>query len=87
MLTIDPTQYLLLVIDMQNRLLPAIHQDDQVIRNLEQLIQAARTLGIIVVYTEQNPGGLGATTSAKKQHGFLALQMKLTSKCETVQSP
>ncbi|WP_438950943.1 isochorismatase family protein [Porticoccus sp.] len=62
MLTIDPTQSLLLVIDMQARLLPAINQGEQVVRNLERLIQSARTLGIPVVYTEQYPRGLGATT-------------------------
>ena len=64
MLTIDPTQSLLLVIDMQNRLLPAIHQGEQIVRNLERLIQSARTLGIPIVYTEQYPRGLGATTPA-----------------------
>lgn len=62
MLTLDPTQSLLLVIDMQSRLLPAIHQGEQVVHNLERLIQSARTLDIPVVYTEQYPRGLGATT-------------------------
>jgi len=78
MLTIDPTQSLLLVIDMQTRLLPAIHQGDQVIRNLEQLIQSARTLGIPVVYTEQNPGGLGATIPALAARKGEAVLEKMT---------
>lgn len=62
MLTIDPTQSLLLIIDMQSRLLPAIKQGEQVVSNLERLIQSARTLGIPVVYTEQYSQGLGNTT-------------------------
>ncbi|WP_144636638.1 isochorismatase family protein [Bordetella genomosp. 13] len=51
----------LLVIDMQARLLPAIHDGDAVLANTLKLARAARLLDIPVVGTEQQPDKLGAT--------------------------
>jgi nicotinamidase-related amidase len=61
MLTIDPTRSLLLVIDFQSRLMPAIHEGATAVRNANRLVEAARLFGIPRLFTEQNARGLGAT--------------------------
>jgi nicotinamidase-related amidase len=52
----------LLVIDMQEKLLPFIPDATRLIRNIAFLIQAARLLEMTVQATEQYPRGLGPTT-------------------------
>lgn len=52
---------LLLAIDFQARLMPAIHDGAQVLANARRLIAAADLLGLPLLATEQNPGGLGQT--------------------------
>ncbi|MDE2991882.1 MAG: isochorismatase family protein [Chloroflexota bacterium] len=54
----------LIVIDMQERLMPAIAEADAVTRAAGILIEAARHLEVPVVVTEQYPRGLGATVDA-----------------------
>lgn len=49
----------LVVIDMQERLLPAIHKAERVIANTRLLLHAARTLDLPVVMTTQYLKGLG----------------------------
>ena len=51
----------LLVIDVQERLVPHIKDNLRVIWNIRRLIDAARILGVRVVGTEQYPKGLGPT--------------------------
>jgi nicotinamidase-related amidase len=51
----------LLVIDLQERLMPAIDGGAAVLANARRLIEAARLMGVPVVFTEQNPGKLGPT--------------------------
>jgi len=55
----DPADCTLLIIDTQVRLMPAIHDAENVIRRCIQLATAARELGIHVIGTEENPDGLG----------------------------
>lgn len=52
---------MLVVIDFQARLMPAIHAGDKVLLNAGRLAEAARLLEIPAVLTEQNPRGLGPT--------------------------
>lgn len=52
---------LLVVIDVQERLMPVIHDGDAVVRNIERLIRGAHVLGIPIVVTEQYVRGLGPT--------------------------
>ena len=61
---IDPARSLLLVIDIQTRLMPAIADGDPVIANTERLIAAAGLLDVPSLFTEQNAGGLGPTVPA-----------------------
>ena len=49
------------VIDIQERLHPAIDQGEGVLENAGKLLEAARTLDVPVVVTEQYPKGLGPT--------------------------
>src|SRR5204863_7561515 len=53
----------LLVIDVQEKLLPAIPDAPALVRNIAFLIDAAHLLGMSVQATEQYPRGLGPTTA------------------------
>jgi hypothetical protein len=55
----QPDDSTLLLIDTQARLMPSIHDGENVIRRCVQLGTAARELGIHVIGTEENPDGLG----------------------------
>jgi nicotinamidase-related amidase len=56
---IDPRRSVLVLVDYQQRLLPAIHDGERVVAHAVRLADAARILGIAVIGTEQNPAGLG----------------------------
>ncbi|MDD3354073.1 hydrolase [Zoogloea sp.] len=56
----------LLVVDVQERLLPAINDGAAVLANCIWLAGVARRLGVPVVVSEQYPSGLGPTASALK---------------------
>ena len=51
----------LLVVDIQEKLLPKIMQASEVLRNASFLVNAAKVLGVPVIATEQYPKGLGPT--------------------------
>lgn len=51
----------LLIVDVQERLLPSIAQHETVLFNAGRLIDGAKVLGLPVVATEQYPKGLGPT--------------------------
>ena len=51
----------LLVVDLQEKLLPKIINAEDVARNATFMVKAAKTLGVPVLATEQYPKGLGAT--------------------------
>ena len=55
---------LLLVVDVQTRLLPAMHEAQRVERNIETLCKIARHFQIPVVVTEQNPAKIGGTVDS-----------------------
>ena len=58
---IDPRDSGLLVVDLQQRLAPAIHETAAVTRRCGILIEAALRLGLPLMISEQNPQGLGPT--------------------------
>jgi nicotinamidase-related amidase len=49
----------LLLIDLQQRLVPAIHDGDRVVSRAARLAEAAQLLDVPVLATEQYPAGLG----------------------------
>ena len=56
-----PESALLVVIDIQERLLPAMSEQEQLIHKSCTLIKGARALEIPIIITEQYPKGLGKT--------------------------
>jgi nicotinamidase-related amidase len=52
----------MLVVDMQEKLLPLIAQQQRVTWNVRRLLDGAKLLGLPILATEQYPQGLGATT-------------------------
>lgn len=59
--TLTRAETVLLEIDTQERMVPVIKYKDQVIKNTQILIAAAREMGLPVLATEQYPKGLGRT--------------------------
>lgn len=51
----------LVVIDVQQRLMPAINEADLIIGNIRRLIDAAVLLDVETIFTEQNADGIGHT--------------------------
>jgi nicotinamidase-related amidase len=58
------TGSVLLLVDLQQRLMPAIHDGDAVVANAVRLAEGAGLLDVPVCATEQNPAGLGPTVEA-----------------------
>jgi isochorismate hydrolase len=54
----------LLIIDIQERILPVINNYQQVVENTIKLIKGFKTIGLPMYYTEQYPKGLGPTISS-----------------------
>ncbi len=52
---------LLLILDIQEKLIHNIHGRDQIIFNIKKLIDACNLMNVAIAYTEQNPLKLGKT--------------------------
>ncbi|SHK05554.1 Nicotinamidase-related amidase [Pseudonocardia thermophila] len=63
----------LLLIDLQQRLVPAIHGGADVVANAVRLAEAARLLDVPCCATEQYPQGLGPTVPELAEHPQLVL--------------
>jgi len=70
----------LLVVDVQERLVPAIAEHDRVVWNVRRLIGAAKILNVPVAATEQYPKGLGPTLPELAERIGL-IPSKLTFSC------
>jgi len=51
----------LVLVDVQAKLAPAMHDKEVLLDNLERLVRGVRILGVPILWTEQNPAGLGST--------------------------
>ena len=60
---------LVLVVDFQARLMPAISEGEARMASARKTLQAARLLGAPIVVTEQNPKGLGSTVEGLLEPG------------------
>ncbi len=58
----------LLVVDMQERLVPVIEHQSAVVSSVRFLMDAAEVLSVPVVISEQYPRGLGSTVGALQSH-------------------
>jgi len=65
---IEKEDAVLVIIDIQERLMNAMAERDQVYKNTALLIETAKQLGIPIVLSEQYPRGLGATAAEIKDH-------------------
>lgn len=59
---VNKNDCVLVIIDIQERLLPAICNKDDVVKGTVRLIKGAAELGIPIILSEQYPKGLGGTT-------------------------
>jgi nicotinamidase-related amidase len=73
----------LVVVDIQERLLPAIFEKERVVQNAVRLAKGAAVLGVPVLATEQYRKGLGATVPevALAVPGFAPMEKLAFSAC------
>ena len=75
---LDAEDAVLLIIDVQTKLMAAMEETPRVFRNTGILLTAAKALGIPVVVTEQYPKGLGPT--APEVAGLLPPEVRMLEK-------
>ncbi len=61
---LNPNDALLMVVDLQERLLPSIHDREEIVRRAVVMIRAARILELPIIWTQQYRKGLGSTEAA-----------------------
>jgi nicotinamidase-related amidase len=73
----------LVVVDIQERLLPAIFEKERVVENTVRMIKGAAILGVPVLATEQYRKGLGTTVAevASAIPGFAPMEKVAFSAC------
>ena len=64
---LDLQNSFILLVDVQERLLPSMHASEQVLKDIETLLSAGKMLDISMVSCEQYPKGLGNTVSALQE--------------------
>lgn len=72
----------LVLVDYQERLLPAIDGGARSLARALRLAQAARLLGVRVVGTEENPAGLGHNVAAVRRCCDATLEKKRFDACD-----
>lgn len=64
---LDRDHTLLIIVDVQERLLPVIDEHDRITTNIVRLIKGCAVLSVPIVVTEQYPKGLGRTAPAIRE--------------------
>ncbi|QQE11807.1 isochorismatase family protein [Planctomycetota bacterium] len=57
----------LIVVDLQEKLLPAMHDNPRIIERSSVMIRCAKEIGMPIIATQQYPQGLGQTVDVIKQ--------------------
>ncbi len=78
----DSSRCVLVLVDYQSRLLPAIDQGARVVAEAAMLADAAHALGIRVVGTEQNASGLGPNAPEVRERCDMTLAKMHFDACE-----
>lgn len=78
----DGNRSVLVLVDYQSRLLPAIADGARAIAEAAMLADAAHALGVRVVGTEQNPSGLGPNADAVRKRCDITLAKMHFDACE-----
>jgi nicotinamidase-related amidase len=71
----------LLVIDVQERLMPVIHNNQQVFEQVNRLIRGAQILRVSTIVTEQYPKGLGHTCAEVQVPDDASVIQKISFSC------
>lgn len=58
---LDCANTVVLIVDIQEKLVRAMHAREDLVLRAQQLVQGARALNVPILCTEQNPKGLGPT--------------------------
>lgn len=58
----------LLIVDIQERLVPVMHHHEKMVRRTARLIRGAHHFGVPLLVTEQYPRGLGETVAELSRH-------------------
>jgi nicotinamidase-related amidase len=82
-LLMDAGRSILVIVDFQSRLLPAIDESALVVANARRLLAAAGLMAVPVVVTEQNPQGLGTTTAELEISGRSVIEKQAFGSCAT----
>jgi nicotinamidase-related amidase len=64
----------LLLVDVQERLLPAMAEPDRVVAKCQVLLKAAEVLALPVTISEQYPKGLGPTVAGLQKNSAVSMQ-------------
>ncbi|MDN5872503.1 MAG: isochorismatase family protein [Nitrococcus sp.] len=64
----DPVKSLLLIVDVQEKLMPVVHDHEQVTANIARLLGVATELGVPIRASEQYPKGLGSMLARLREH-------------------
>lgn len=65
---INKTDSLLLIIDVQEKLVPFINNKDEILNKINSLIHLANEMDVPVILSEQYPKGLGSTDKTLKEN-------------------
>jgi nicotinamidase-related amidase len=76
----QPEDSALIVVDVQEKLAPAVANHQRVVWNVRRLLEAAKSLEVPALATEQYPAGLGATVASLAGY-FPEIPDKLTFSC------
>ena len=76
----SPSDTGLVVVDVQEKLIPHVPSHTRIIWNIRRLLDAAKILGVEVAATEQYPEGLGPTNSELAER-LGEISAKLTFSC------
>lgn len=72
----------LVVIDVQARLMPAIHEATPLLAHIGKLVAGAALVDVPVLLTEQNPAGLGPTVPELSGAGPVVTKMSFDASAE-----
>ena len=70
-----PAQAAVVVVDMQERLLPVIHEGGRVIAQTRLMMRAAKALDLPILTTTQYAKGLGPTHPDLSRNAFAAMKL------------
>lgn len=65
---LEPQDTVLMIIDVQEKLMAAMKDRERVYKNINLLLETAKQFNIPVIVTEQYPKGLGPTVSVIAEH-------------------